>query len=590
MPRMPQMFGKLLIRSRLSLGLAVPVAAVVLLTVLLGVAGAAGAWSGRAGAREEGRSARVAGQAVAAVHELQEERVRAVAWAAGRGRAGEAELSARRRRADRALAAYRAGAAGLGPSGDPALDRALATAAGWVASQDRLAVQRALVDRRLVPPDRAGIDHDTMIAALLGVARGLADRLAAPEPARVGRLLLAVTEAKEATGQERTLLAAAPPGPATVPLAAAAAVARQELGHLRAAAGDRRERIDRTLGLPRVRTVRGLELALLQPVVGPPAARDLAAWRDGLADRSAALRRVEEELAGDLDAAARTWLGRQERRLRDRLALVAAIVLATLVAALARRWGAARRTARPGAAWATVPGLARRAQALADRQLQLLEGLTRDEPDPHRRQGLAGVDHLATRLRRAAETLLAMTGSDPAGRRARPTPVATLLRAAVAEADAEAGHGQDDMAVGTRRVELVANDEVEVDGRAGTDLVHLLAELLDNAAAFSPPTAPVVVTGAADGDGYRIGITDRGLGMTGQELAWANQRLAGGAAPEAADQAAGDRLGLPIVARLAHGHGFAVRLGPSPEGGVTATVRIPATVLSTRAPAPVPPS
>jgi signal transduction histidine kinase len=135
----------------------------------------------------------------------------------------------------------------------------------------------------------------------------------------------------------------------------------------------------------------------------------------------------------------------------------------------------------------------------------------------------------------------------------------------------------------------VARDEVEVDGRAGTDLVHLLAELLDNAAAFSPPAAPVVVTGAVDGDGYRIEVTDRGLGMTGQELARANQRLAGDAAPEVADQTAGDRLGLLIVARLARGHGFVVRLGPSAEGGVTATVRLPATVLSTRAPAPVRP-
>jgi signal transduction histidine kinase len=122
-----------------------------------------------------------------------------------------------------------------------------------------------------------------------------------------------------------------------------------------------------------------------------------------------------------------------------------------------------------------------------------------------------------------------MAGPGTAGRRARPTPVATLLRAAVAEA--EAGHDQDDTATRARRVELVASDEVEVDGRAGTDLVHLVAELIDNAAAFSPPAAPVVVTGAVDGDGYRIEVTDRGLGMTGQELARANQRLAGDAAP-----------------------------------------------------------
>jgi anti-sigma regulatory factor (Ser/Thr protein kinase) len=92
--------------------------------------------------------------------------------------------------------------------------------------------------------------------------------------------------------------------------------------------------------------------------------------------------------------------------------------------------------------------------------------------------------------------------------------------------------------------------------------VHLLAELLDNAAAFSPPAAPIVVTGAGDGDGYLIEVTDRGLGMTDQELAWANQRLAGAAAR----------------------NGFAVRLGRSPAGGVTATVRVPSGLLTARAP------
>ena len=123
-------------------------------------------------------------------------------------------------------------------------------------------------------------------------------------------------------------------------------------------------------------------------------------------------------------------------------------------------------------------------------------------------------------------------------------------------------------------------------GPAGIDLVHLLAELLDNAVAFSPPTAPIVVTGGADGDGYLIEVADRGLGMTGQERAWANHRLASDAG-DPGDQAAGDRLGLLVVARLARRNGFRVRLRRSPDGGVTAAVRLPAAQLSTRAPAPV---
>jgi signal transduction histidine kinase len=123
-----------------------------------------------------------------------------------------------------------------------------------------------------------------------------------------------------------------------------------------------------------------------------------------------------------------------------------------------------------------------------------------------------------------------------------------------------------------------------VAGPAAVDLVHLLAELLDNAAAFSPPSAPILVTGGADGDGYLIEVTDRGLRMTSQEQAWANQRLAGaGGDPD--DHAAG-RLGLLLVAHLARRNGFGARVARSPDGGVTAAVRLPAAQLSTRTPAP----
>jgi signal transduction histidine kinase len=585
---MRQMFGNLSIRPKMVVLLAVPVAG----TALLGVTGVAGAWGDRARAAEERREAAVAGQALVAVHELQEERVRAVAWAAGEG--GQGELGVRRRRVDSALAVYRAGAAGLGPTGEPALDRAVAAAAERL---DRLAVVRAVVDQRLADPERASASHDALVSPLLGVARGLAAHLDTPVPARTARLLLAVTTAKEATGQERTLLAGTLPAVLSastrVRLAAAAAVARHELDAVRAAAGERLAGIDRALGAAGVRTVRDLELRLLQPDPDLGVARDLGAWRGGLAVRAAALRRLERAVAGDLDAAALASLRQRERRLRDRLVLAGVVVLATLVAASLLLRGLGGRGLRSRAeAGAAVPGLARRSQALADRQLQLLEDLARDEPDPQRRQGLLGVDHLATRLRRTAETLLAVTGPGPARRSTRPLPVSTLLRAAIAEAepggsgrqgeelsqrDAPAGRG--------RPVEILTTGDAEVAGAAGIDLIHLLAELLDNAVAFSPPTAAIVVTGGADGDGYLIEITDRGFGMSSQEQAWANHRLASGGGP--GDQAAADRLGLLVVARLARRNGFRVRLRRSGEGGVTAAVRVPAAQLSTRAPAPV---
>ena len=391
--------------------------------------------------------AAVAGRAVAAVHELQEERARAVAWSA----AGAADgLAARRGRVDRTLAAYRATAAGLDVAGDPPLARA---AAGAAARLDRLPVVRAEVDRRLLTPERVMADLDQMIARLLGVAGQLAEDLDGPAAARADRLLLAVAAAKEATGRERSLLAAVPTGtgeagaagtgqaqqpPAgtgpgrgpgnaraappgarareealAVRLTAAAAVARHELAG--AAAGDRLGRIDRALAVPGARRVQALELALLQPATDPPALGDLRAWRDGLAVRAAALRRVERGAAADLEQAAWAWQRRLDRRARDRLVPPVAVALATLAAGLLVLGRLARRPAGPAAAAATVGGLAHRGQALAEHQLQLLEELVRGEPDPHRRRGLLGVDQLANRLRRTTETLLAMTGPDRAG-------------------------------------------------------------------------------------------------------------------------------------------------------------------------------
>jgi signal transduction histidine kinase len=621
---MPQMFGNLSIRSKLMALLAVPVAG----SVLLGVAGVAGGFGERARAAEEAREAVVAGQAVAAAHELQEERVRAVAWLATGGRAAQTELAARRGRADRALAAYRAGAAGLGRTGDPALDQALAAATTRL---DRLAVVRAETDRRLLPPELAGGGHDAPVDALLGVARGLAAHLDAPGPARTARLLLAVAAAKEATGQERTLLAAvpvtavrgapatrgvrdpdppipAPPnregnpaagpaGPAVhtptpadeavlrVRLVARAAVARGELNGMRAAAGERLAVVDRALGEAGVREVRGLELALLDPVAAPAPVGDLEPWRNGLAARAAALRRVEQAVADDLAAGSAAWRLGKQRRLRSWLLLAGAVPVATLAAAAADlRVRDGGRAPAPDAG-GTVLGLARRGQGLAGRQLQLLEGLTRDEPDPQRQRDLLGVDNLAGRLRRTAETVLALAGPGPVRDRVRPMPADAVLRAAVAEA--EPGGAPTPAPGAGRGVDLLTTGDVEVAGPAAVDLVHLLAELLDNAAAFSPPSAPIVVTGAADGHGYLVEVSDRGLGMTDQELAWANQRLAGrGPAADPAALAAGDRLGLVVVGRLARRNGFDVRLGRSPAGGVSAAVRVPAALLG---PAPVVP-
>jgi signal transduction histidine kinase len=290
---------------------------------------------------------------------------------------------------------------------------------------------------------------------------------------------------------------------------------------------------------------------------------ELAAWRAALSARAGALRRVEQRLTGDLAAAAVATADAQTRR-RNRL-LLATAAAAALVGGIGLLLRVRSVPPPPTlAAGQTLLGLARRGQGLLDRQLQLIDELERDERDPDRLEGFFRLDHLATRLRRNAETLLALAGTEPARRWERPVPVAGLLRAAIAEVEEYP------------RVELLAFDQAEVAGAAGFDLVHLLAELVDNAVAFSPPTAAVTVAGRADRGGYLVEVTDRGLGMPEEELAWANQRLEG----RSAGPAGPERVGLVVVARLAGRHGIRVRLDRSPAGGVAATVRLPARLLT----------
>jgi hypothetical protein len=272
----------------------------------------------------------------------------------------------------------------------------------------------------------------------------------------------------------------------------------------------------------------------------------------GLAARAGALRRVERAVAGDLAQASAAWLARDQRRLRDWLLLAGAVLVAALAAAAAALRVVAGRQA-PAPAGETVLGLARRGQALADRQLQLLEGLTRDEPDPQRRRDLLGVDNLAGRLRRAAETMLAVAGPGPVRARPHALPVDAVLRAAVAEA--------------------------EPGGSGGPPTPPALA-----GRGHGDPAGRLVPLGDGDADAAGHSGTDRRVDLltTGDVQVARPGPAAGGAA-----RAAGDRLGLVVVGRLAGRNRFGVRLGRSPTGGVSAMARLPASVLRPAAAVPV---
>ncbi|WNV82007.1 nitrate- and nitrite sensing domain-containing protein [Umezawaea sp. Da 62-37] len=211
--------------------------------------------------------------------------------------------------------------------------------------------------------------------------------------------------------------------------------------------------------------------------------------------------------------------------------------------------------------------LSRRSQALVERQLNLIDRLEQDEQDPDQLASLFELDHLATRMRRNSENLLVLSGTDLSRRLTRPVPAAEVLGAAVSEVEQYA------------RVQVGQTPELTVQGRAVNDLVHLIAELLDNATAFSDPVTKVTVRTARTRKGeLAIEIQDRGVGMAEQDIVDANERLAD---PPEVDVAVSRRMGLYVVARLAKRHDIKVRLRVNEdiEGGTTALVVVPGTLV-----------
>ncbi|WP_185845116.1 ATP-binding protein [Nonomuraea sp. WAC 01424] len=209
--------------------------------------------------------------------------------------------------------------------------------------------------------------------------------------------------------------------------------------------------------------------------------------------------------------------------------------------------------------------LARRKQGLLHRQLGLLDGMQRRTHDPDRLEELFRLDHLTTRMRRHAESLMILSGSAPARAWRRPVPVLDIVRAAVAEVE------------DYTRVNVEAMPVSAFDGGAAADLTHLVAELVENATIYSPPDTVVQVRGDQVSNGYAIEIEDKGLGLSPVEYAAINKLLS---APPEFDLADSDRLGLFVVARLAERHEIKVQLRRSPYGGTAAIVLVPRSLVT----------
>ena len=201
-----------------------------------------------------------------------------------------------------------------------------------------------------------------------------------------------------------------------------------------------------------------------------------------------------------------------------------------------------------------------RNQSLLYRQLKMLDSMERRTSDPGALAELFRLDHLTTRMRRHAEGLIILSGSTPDRGRRVPVPVVDVLRAAVAEVEDYV------------RVDVVSESRDLVAGNAVSDMIHLLAELVENAAVFSPPNTRIEVRADRVGTGLVAEIEDRGLGLSEAERDVINQRLA---SPPEFDLANSDQLGLFIVSQLATRHGIMVSLRASAYGGTTAIVRLP---------------
>src|SRR6266568_648634 len=521
-------------------------------------------------------------------------------------------VTSARQRVDRAIGAFRVSAARLDADGrDQRLRGLLQTALSGVG---RLPERRGGIDHGRPAPAtiRQAISaYTASIGALLEVAARTPGLVADGPAAGELSALVALAQAEEAASFQRGLGAVvtrsgAFQGRDEQLLAAAMGARQHELAHFRAIATPaQQDRYQRAIGAPRVEHADELEALLLGAGRDPIRLVSPDDWLSAATERVDALRTVASGLGSEAVTANRAAIASASRRQLGNAAVLLVAVLASIALAsyLARSMvrplllleqaamdvaertlpsvvdrlhhgepvdldaetrpigvGAAGEIGRVAAAFTAVQrvavsvaidqaalrqsvsemfvNMARRSQSLVDRQLALIDELERHEADAVRLDQFFKLDHLATRMRRNAESLIVLSGSEPGHRWTAPVPLGPLLRAAVSEIE------------DYPRVRVLPVGAVAVAGHAGVDVAHMLAELIENAAAFSPPHTAVLVAG---------------------------ERLSN---PPLADFTVARMLGFYVVGRLAQRHGMKVQLRHSPYGGVTALVLLPMALLS----------
>jgi signal transduction histidine kinase len=211
-----------------------------------------------------------------------------------------------------------------------------------------------------------------------------------------------------------------------------------------------------------------------------------------------------------------------------------------------------------------LASLGRRNQSLLHRQLRIIDTLEQQASSPSALAELFTLDHLTTRMRRHAESLTVLSGAAPGRSWSGPVPIIDVMRAAAAEVE------------DYTRVTIISDAEEAVAAVAVTDMIHLLAELIENATMFSPSSTRVEIRAERVANGFAIEVTDRGLGIPADQLRELNAQLA---EPLDVGLADADRLGLFVAGRLAARHGVHVSLGPSPYLGIKAVVVLPDAIV-----------
>ncbi|ADP82565.1 sensor histidine kinase [Pseudofrankia inefficax] len=615
------------VRYRLAAALVVPLLTVVALSAFLI---AAQVRTAHAASRTRS-AAELTIQVNRLIRALGQERYTASTWVASAYRVGSADNSAARPPVDKAFAQVQAASF----PDDPRLRLALATAEKQMG---QLSVVRKSIDAKTAGISGVGDTYNGIVAAWLGVTAaqvgvGTSDQ----EVARTVTALTAISNLTEQVAQQRGYVALTvflhdQVADNVARIRAAVGGEAAWLSQFNAAADSgQRQFYDQQVAPARTPAVAIRDKVLTEAQSGQAIDIDPEVWKATVTTEIDRLRTVEAQITTDLTnrssslasaATARAWLValaaaaimavaigvsvviaqrlvRQLRALREGAVAVAEERLPAVTAAIrARRplaedfddnsdlesddeigdvaralhdvYTAAVNSATEVAAQhslsSSMRNLARRSQALIHRQLKLITDLERDQQDPDMLERLFRLDHLATRMRREVEGQIALSGGRPSRVFRSPVKVIDSMRAAVAEVESYT------------RVEASTTVDDRLVGPVVGDLIHLLAELIENACQMSPERTPVLVTSSRVGTGVAVEVEDRGVGIAPATMAELNRRLAD--PPPFNSESEGDKLGLWVVANLAARHQITVQLARNPYGGVTAIALLPSNVLA----------